>query len=247
MIAVYQWQQVTNWGDLLSVPLLQRFAGLTDAYETARPENADVIAVGSILGHMPPDWDGHVLGAGKLRASDTIPPNARLWGVRGPYTAACASWQQERYDRRVLGDPGLLADELVPATPRVHRLGVLPHWSDTVLETRREFLKFDPLIINPRREPLSVISDIASCDKLVTSSLHGMILADSMGIPRRFEMATQLGSEGGTFKHRDYSASIQTEFEVGVTMAPNRHVVNDVRDRLKDMFEEFGQKFGGGA
>lgn len=240
--SVYEWHGggVTNWGDLLSLPLLRRFAGLTDAYETAQPENADVIAVGSVLGHMPPNWEGHVLGAGKLRPADTVPRNAKVWGVRGPLTAEGLHGWQVRPGRLVIGDPGLIADELVPATPRVHRLGILPHWSDTVLETRREFLRYDPLIINPRREPLSVIAEIASCEKLVTSSLHGMIVADSLGIPRRFEMATQLGAEGGTFKHEDYSRSIAADFQVGVTMSPNRHVVNDVRDRLFDMFEEFG-------
>lgn len=238
MIKVYQWSALTNWGDKLSVPLLNQFAGLLDvAVETGDIDEADLTCVGSVIGHLPNDYQGYVLGSGALMPGTGMPYRAKVWGVRGHLSL--------RHHRRlsravVLGDPGLIADELVPAIPRVHKLGILPHWSDNDLRERREFWRYDPLFIDPRRDPLLVISDILSCDKLVTSSLHGMIVADSVGIPRRFEYTPRLNNEGATFKHTDYSMSIGAELHVGVTQAPDRNKINDVRDRIKDMLEEFG-------
>lgn len=234
----YQWSAVTNWGDLLSVPLLRRFAGLR-AVAVNTPNVAHVAAVGSVLGHFRPFWGGSVLGAGILSATDTV-PRCDPFLLRGHLTAATMHAMHDRFNIPV-GDPGLLADELVETQPRIQRLGILPHWSDDVLATRQEFLRYDPVIIDPRREPEAVIKDIASCHKLVTSSLHGTIVADSLGIPRRVEQHPRLGKEGGWFKFHDYSSAIGHEFVPGVTSAPQINNVNDARDRIKDAFEAFGQ------
>lgn len=233
----YEWDGVTNWGDQLSVPLLRRFAGI-QALATSSPAAADIVCVGSTIGHLGYWFGGHIIGAGKMFPQNRVPSGARVWAVRGRLSLPSGS---EVLGRIALGDPGLLADELIEPVDRVHKLGLLPHWSDTELAERTEFRRYDPLIINPRRAPEDVIRDIASCDKLVTSSLHGLIVADSLGIPRRFELAKKLAHEGSTFKHEDYSSGIGHPLQIGVTSSPNRFVINDTRDRLIDRFEEFGE------
>jgi pyruvyltransferase len=232
-LRAYWWKDVPNWGDLLTAPLLKHYADLDTQW--SRAADADVISVGSILGHVSPrEWTGHVLGSGKLFAGDEVPDQARVWALRGPLTA-----KGIRGDY-ALGDPGLLADELVSPQPRVFTLGILPHWSDQDLHQRTEWDRYSPLRIHPTWHPLDVIAAIGKCHKLVTSSLHGLIVADAFGIPRRFEHATRLEREGGYLKHRDYSASIGHRFEVGVTSQPSRFRVNDRRDELIDAFDAFG-------
>ena len=232
MVRLYEWAGQTNWGDRLSPYLLEHYAGVETTWSPAA--KADLICTGSVVGHVPDSWSGHILGSGKLFEYDKIPPDAHIWALRGKLSARGVRGTY------ALGDPGLLADELVPAPVKRHKLGILPHWSDRELTKRTEWDKYAPLRINPTWEPLSVISAIGSCDKLVTSSLHGLIVADAFGIPRRFEAAKQLAREGGFFKHKDYSSSIGAAFEVGVTMNVSRFKVNDCRDALIDAFENYG-------
>lgn len=231
-VATYWWNGRYNWGDWLTPYLLQHYSDLNTRWVS--PEVAGLISVGSIVGHVDPEWRGAILGAGKLRESDQVPRRAHIFALRGPLTA------QGIPGDYALGDPGLIADELVPLPVRTHRLGILPHWSDEVLVNRPEFLKYDPLIISPLWDAPDVVTAIGSCDKIVTSSLHGLILADAFGIPRRFEPTPRLAQEGGFLKHLDYSASIDHPFEPGVTSTPNRFKINDVRSQLVDAFEAYG-------
>jgi pyruvyltransferase len=231
IVKTYWWRDRLNFGDQITSHLLQHYAGLDAQWSPAA--EADLISTGSILGHVPADWTGNILGSGKLFEHDKVPENARVWALRGPLSA-----KGIRGDY-ALGDPGLLADELVPRPVRTHKLGILPHWSDRTLTQRTEWDQFSPLRIYPDWEPLDVLAAIGSCDKLVTSSLHGVIVADAFGIPRRFEPTPRLHKEGGFLKHLDYNASIGHKFEVGVTSQPSRFKINDRRDELIDAFEDF--------
>jgi pyruvyltransferase len=139
-----------------------------------------------------------------------------------------------------LGDPGLLADELVIVNEKKYNLGLVPHWSDYQLEKDPRFLKYDPVIIRFNSDPLEVIRAIGACKKIVSSSLHGLILADAFNIPRRFEATASWGKEGGTFKVRDHNASLFLPFEIGLTQQANSNRVNDCKASLWDAMAEFG-------
>jgi hypothetical protein len=70
-------------------------------------------------------------------------------------------------------------------------------------------------LIDISRDPLEVIADIGSCERIVASSLHGLIVADSFGIPRRAERFDKMTSphEGGEFKYQDYGSAISQPVE----------------------------------
>jgi pyruvyltransferase len=202
--------------------------------------------VGSILEHIPPLWEGYVLGAGKLYEDSRLhlhTNTATILAVRGPLTA-----RQCPQGDYAIGDPGLLAPELIipPYEPdKLYDLGIVPHWTDDHLAKDPRFQLGEPWvtrIINPRQDPMTVIREISHCRKIVTSSLHGMILADSFGIPRRFEPAAHWGpSEGGMFKFRDYLASIGAPFTVGKTTTVSRLRVEDRKYELIDAYEDLGR------
>lgn len=230
---MYYWRGKPNFGDLLGPLLLKHFTGLDT--EWASSEQADLVTVGSVLDVLKRDWTGIVAGAGKLRENHhVILPGAKILGVRGPLTARGLRGVR---DTLALGDPGLLANELVVAH-KEYALGLVPHWSDNNLEHRPEFLKYNPLIIRPSGNPLEVIRKIGSCRKIVASSLHGIIVADAFGMERRIEMTERFNNEGGSYKFRDHDRAVGVEHEIGVTKLAPKYIVQNRKDEIWDMLRE---------
>ena len=229
----YWWQGVPNFGDALAPLLLAYHADLDVTW--AEPRTAQIAVIGSILEHLPETWDGYVCGCGKLHENSVTPLTEsvrlkRVLAIRGPLSAKGIKGDF------ALGDAGLLADELIKLPPKRHTLGIVAHWSDKHLASRPEFTRYEPLIIDPGGDPLTVIKQIASCRKIISSSLHGLIVADTFAIPRRFEVTPRFEREGGLFKFRDYHASINTPFEIGRTIEASRFGVDDRRFEVHDAF-----------
>lgn len=242
MVKVYYWTGRPNFGDLLTPLLLKKFARLDS--QLVNPEESELVMAGSLLDKIPNDYSGVIFGSGLLHEKTIRTfPNAMVLAVRGPLTA------RNLVSKPTLGDIGLLADELVPLQNKKYDLGIVPHWTDKDLEHDNRFLKFDPKIIRVNDDPLKVIFEIAQCKKIVSSSLHGIILADSFHIPRRIEIAPRLLShqhqEGGLFKWRDYSASLGLPLEIGVTQLVDRNIVLERSYELYDHFETIKKYFGG--
>lgn len=242
-VKLFWWNARPNFGDAIAPLLLRKFAHLES--EWATPGHATVVSVGSVLEAIPALWDGYVLGSGKLYPDSRL----NLYGsmihvlaLRGPLTAK--SWP----GNCAIGDPGLLSDELLPEPPeRMYDLGIVPHWSDNSLASDKRFRneKWKTVVINPAGDPLDVIRRIGQCRKIVASSLHGLIAADSFGLPRRFEYTPRFDREGGKFKFEDYSASIGMKLETGVTRRCNRHMVEDRKYELWDAYRMLGTLLGG--
>jgi len=227
----YWWIGRSNFGDLLTPLLLDYHADVK--VEWADPARADVVCVGSVLEHLPPNWPGVVAGAGKLREeSEICLPRARILGLRGPLSA-----RGLRGDF-AFGDPALLANELVQVEKR-YELGLVPHWSDRQLETR--FGEYKPRIIRVTDDPLWVLKEIGRCRKIVSSSLHGIIVADAFGIPRRIETCPTVTREGGDFKFRDHNAAVGVPHEIGKTQQAHRFRVQNCQHQVWDVRQEVGQ------
>lgn len=164
-----------------------------------------------------------------------------MLAVRGPFSARGLKGDF------ILADAGLLADELVPLPEKEYDLGIVAHWTDKELIHNKTFLKYDPKIIDVSGDPLQVISDIGKCKKIVTSSLHGAIVADTFNIPRRIEIAprflTHAHQEGGLFKWFDYHASLNERFEVGVTKEVDYNKILEKQYELFDVFQQLRRIF----
>lgn len=241
---VYYWNARPNFGDSIAPLLLEHFSDGTPVYAPAA--DSEVIVTGSILHHMPANWRGTVLGAGSLYTYSKVPAYAKYLAVRGPMTLGIVAAYQKVRDI-ALGDPGLLAGELVGPQPRTTKIGVVPHWSDHDL-WYKELSKIPatakiPLLIDPAGDPLEVIRQIGSCNRIVASSLHGIILADAFGIPRRIEMTPQFVKEGGDHKFRDHCAAVSVPFEVGKWQSPVFSRVEDRQHELYDAFRTYGNYY----
>lgn len=221
MTRAFWWRGRPNFGDALAPVLLERFAGVRASW--APPEQADVVVIGSIATMLPPRFAGAVLGIGTARDVWVDLSRARVYALRGPLTAAAAGVARDV----VLGDPGLLAGCLLDTWPDpVHELGVVPHWQDRSLAPRFP----GALVVDVGRPPLEVIAAIASCRRIVSSSLHGLVIADALGIPRRWETFPRV--QGGGFKFRDYAASIGQDLVPGTWGEADPRVIEEMVQRL---------------
>ena len=235
-LKAYWWREVPNFGDAIAPLLLNHFANLEVEWDTI--SHSSIASVGSILEHIPPLWDGYILGSGKLMEFSRLhlhTKTAKILAIRGPLSARGVP------GNFALGDPGILANELVGPQEKKWDLGIVPHWQDDKLVPRFSSLIKKPhtfKVINPGDDSLTVLKEIGSCHRIVTSSLHGMIVADSFGLPRRVEVCEKMERDGGDFKFRDYSASIQTVFETGKMIEASRFRIEDVQFALYDCYQE---------
>ena len=207
-----------NWGDAINPALVefisgQRVQSVDIDARSLLPLPRDPAAstlfavVGSIVHHA--DSQTVIWGAG-LQDKDTPlrqPPKA-IHAVRGPLTAAELNRQGIPCDD-VYGDPVLLLPRYYrPEARKRYRLGIIPHFSDQVHPALQRFAERDDVKLIDIRGPLwGTVNAVCECEHIVSTSLHGLILADAYGIPSAWG---QLGDEvpGGRFKFLDYYLSI---------------------------------------
>lgn len=144
-------------------------------------------------------------------ASDSkcIEKPKKILAVRGPKT------REVLLERgidcpEVYGDPALLLPKIYnPKIEKKYRLGIVPHYVD---KNNKWLAKLDDhnevLILNIlEKNPYKFIDALLSCEKIASSSLHGIITSDAYGIPSIWlEFSKNIAGEG--FKFQDYFLSV---------------------------------------
>ena len=158
-----------------------------------------LLAIGSVL-HLAEPSDV-VWGAGmnvKTGTELVALPTLDLRAVRGPRTHDLLTIRFRQAAPAVFGDPGLLLGALRPrlVVPSQQRRGIaiVPNLNELATLTSRE------RVINPRWPLRRVLRRIAASELVVGTSLHGIIVAESLGVPAR---AVRTSAEGA-FKYEDY-------------------------------------------
>ena len=203
------WANALNFGDLVTPSLLREF-GWRPLYSTKE----GLISCGSILSWVPEDFCGCVIGTGLMRASEARRlSRMKFLAVRGELTRDA----MRLGNNIVLADPGLLADVWVRnSISRKFALGIIPHQSDigkpAIENLYKKLSDENPgqiRLISSRQSPATVAREIKSCAAIATSSLHGMIFADALGVPRvRIRLDVALDD----FKFIDYCSSLGETF-----------------------------------
>lgn len=193
-----------NFGDALTPWLFSR-VGIVARHR--KPSSAFVAGVGSILEMLPSTYAGYVWGSGLLKDEEKSLPNARFLAVRGPLT-------RDRLGAPgsvILGDPGLLVGAFVPqGRTRRWKLGLVPHHyhqGDEIWRRAQAERPRDVKVIDVRRGATSVVREIAECERVLSTSLHGLIVADSLGVPACWS-SPQPVLWGGTYKFRDHEGAL---------------------------------------
>ena len=96
-----------------------------------------------------------------------------------------------------------------------YRLGIIPHVVDLhhpIIDEIREKYADEILIIDLAhyKKWTDVIDQICSCDMILSSSLHGLIVSDTYSIPNCWiELSGKIPA--GYFKYQDYGTSVKRE------------------------------------
>jgi pyruvyltransferase len=208
----WRYPEHTNFGDELSRVIVEWVSGRQVRLVPGDDGNK-LIAIGTLL----EDWarDGDVVwgvGSRCIRPENIVGKKLDVRMVRGPLTRDfllnhgidCPA---------VYGDPGMLMSRvypvrLKPPAERQHDVGVLISVLDSPEAPRSGHA------IDVRRPWREVIAALAECRRVVSSSLHGIIVAEAYGIPAVWMRSLDEMS----VKYRDYYLSTGREVDPADTM-----------------------------
>jgi len=191
------WGRKPNFGDSLS-PVIMRQLLRVRPYRTKSP--GKVLALGSILHHVRPT--DRVFGTGLITEGPVDGAGAEFYAVRGPLTRSLI---RNADVPAVYGDPALLMPSYFrPRVQPTGRICVVPHYVDFGLMSSS-----DPSVVTldvTKRDWAAMIDTIASSEAVISSSLHGVIVAEAYGVPAVWVEASG-NVQGNGFKFRDYYAA----------------------------------------
>ena len=191
--------RLNNFGDLLGPIVVKHM--LTSRGLVAGPETSEkkLLSVGSVM-HFASDGDV-IWGTGvngKIPASAHRYNRLDIRAVRGPLTREYLARRGIR-SPEIYGDPGLLVPEVYPhlkllAGEARSGVVVVPNLNDWATYAGL------PEVVDPRSPLMSVLERIARAEFVVGSSLHGVVVAESLGIPARLIVS----ASESPFKYLDY-------------------------------------------
>jgi len=168
-------------------------------------DSPTLVAAGSIAQNLPASYSGAVWGTGLMfEHARVYAPGARVLAVRGQLTAR--RW--EGLGKVAFGDPGILAADVygVARTEPRYAVGLIPHYADADLEEVALWARAfpdDATTIDICGRPRDVLEQMSRCAFIISSSLHGLVFADSLGIPNAWVVLSDR-VQGAGFKFRDY-------------------------------------------
>ncbi|MBB5733947.1 pyruvyl transferase [Altererythrobacter atlanticus] len=248
-VEIFFWKpaQGLNFGDYLASAVTQRMLAAREILFDEPAPKARLFTIGSVL-HFAATGDT-VWGSGRNgKISSEQHPFADLdvRAVRGPLT------QKFLMDRgisvpSVFGDPALLIPRLFPQRfkrrTQPGKIGVVPNLHD------RDLLDRDD-VIDPMWNWGRVIDAICECEFIVSSSLHGLIIADAFGIPCSH---VRLSETEPDFKYIDYcegvgrstfrsATSVEEALDAGPLSPPNFDAAPLLESFPYDLWEPKGAR-----
>jgi pyruvyltransferase len=230
----YYWQRPgsKNFGDELSPIIVEYVSGRRCVH--SEPHKADIAAIGSII-------DATLQRRPKiLRSLDVIlarRSRIAIWGsgildpssisttffhlnflaVRGKLTASQLSLAPLPF-----GDPALFLGEYFQERKKSCALGIVPHYVDANTKELAQLLTRFPAarVIDVALDPLEVARQISECEMILSSSLHGLVVADAFGIPNARLKFSDLW--GGDWKFNDYASGINRTSIVPIDLSSTR-------------------------
>ena len=222
-----------NWGDDLNYYFLRELTGrpivMYHNFKIAKWFHLkNYLCIGTLLDAVNYSNEQTVVwGSGVSGQERSFVHPEKILSVRGQKTKEFC----DRYGvpcPEVYGDPALLlplvyqprrgvqcsiaASSVQEVQKASYRLGIIPHVVDLhhpVIEEIREKHADEILIIDLAhyKKWTDVIDEICSCERVLSSSLHGLIVSDAYQVPNCWiELSGNI--PGGYFKYRDYGESV---------------------------------------
>jgi len=200
-----------NFGDYLSYYPVKAICA--DSVEVVAQDCRNkLLAIGSIISAVQDD--DYIWGTGALR-NEIIPyrKNLTIKALRGPLTAEVLKRSNllGNQNKDILYfDPAVLISIIHPELKAIRpkkdsATVIIPHYADLkyLKEWKSQGLFSDTTrLISPLNHPLHIAKSIRKARRVITSSLHGLIIAEALGVEAvPFRLAT---SHEPVFKYADY-------------------------------------------
>lgn len=230
-----------NLGDDLNFYLLREITGKKIInYDNMRKFCLKIrhyTCIGSVF-EWEVDSASIVWGTGIMFGGDRVVPNPKkICAVRGPLTRKILI-NNGISCPEIYGDPALLLPLVYnPHVEKKYQIGLIPHFIDynqDIIQKFHNLNKSNTKLIQMQgyKSWKEVICDICSCDYIVSSSLHGMIIADAYNIPNTWiQLSDNLMGEH--FKFHDYFASVGRKEEVPLDFRNKDIDLKEIVENLK--------------
>ena len=224
-----------NWGDLVPFKIIDELFEHNikedDVFNVKQPgKKYSVYSTGSVM-HFT-NKDSVVWGTGCIKENSVGERPKKVYSVRGPLT-------REQLLKKgiecpeIYGDPALLYPLIYnPKIEKKYKWGIIPHYiefeSIKDLKVLKNLEKQGFKIVDICSGEKEFINDLLEVENVISSSLHGLIVADAYGIPNaRVNISNKL--IGGDFKFKDYCLSVGREIDLGYQLTDETEL-KDIED-----------------
>lgn len=214
LMPVFYWDGTPNFGDVVGPYLISKITG-KPVLNIRNLQYSGIMAVGSIMQQLDRK-DMIVWGSGLIskptdeKMKELKKYSPEILSVRGRETAKILLEAGINIpDQSVYGDPALILPLFYkPSVSDSKKIGICPHYihKPHFLEniTNKDNLK----IIDVQKDMESVVDSISSSTVCVSTSLHGLIIAQAYGIPWVWLEVVDKNLTGNDFKFKDFFSTL---------------------------------------
>jgi pyruvyltransferase len=227
-----------NWGDDVSIRLIKFINPdkkiIPTVYSWNIRKKTDYLCVGSIITWMTSS-SSIIWGSGVVYPEQYLKNKPTdVLAVRGPLT------RKYLLDNgincpEIYGDPALLFPRYyMPSKTKKYKLGVVPHFRDKNNTIANKIIKENNIHfidVQKVKNWNRFIDEINQCDFIISSSLHGIIIADAYMIPNLWVEFKD--GEKKRFAFRDYMLSVSRNVEIPFLIDEN-YAINDLLEFKSD-------------
>ncbi|GAA3614110.1 polysaccharide pyruvyl transferase family protein [Flavivirga amylovorans] len=241
-IRLFWWQEKRengkeNYGDLMSKYLVEKISNkkvITVTHPSKRLYRRifkHYLAIGSIISSA--NKNSVVWGSGIIKKEDNI-RDAKFLAVRGPKTRA-RILEKGFNCPECYGDPALLLpDYFNPSIEKKYKIGIIPHYVDykdvkAAFSNNSSVKVIDLLTYSVEETTIEILE----CENIISSSLHGVIVAQAYKIPVLWLRFSDKLS-GDNVKFYDYYESVGVPFEDTILIEPNNLNESLIETLLKE-------------
>jgi pyruvyltransferase len=200
---------LTNVGDIITPYLYRKLQNqepthMSEYFDT----NEDVIyGAGSILSNFTTKPNVIIWGSGVMTDKENLNNVRKILAVRGPITRKLFLDKKINCPE-IYGDPALCLPRVYSKQlTNEYKLGIIPHFVDYDVIFNLFKNNNEINIISVRLKPESFIDEVCKCEKIVSTSLHGLIISHAYSIPAiAIKIDDKLHGDGTKFI--DYKLSI---------------------------------------
>ena len=224
---LYWWSKINfgkgdyeNYGDLLSKYLAEKISGKKVKWYNTKKKRLinkkHYLSIGSIISHA--NKYSVIWGSGIISQED-VAVDAEYISVRGPKTRDYLL-QFGLNVPAIYGDPAILLPRYYnPEISKIYNTSIIPHYVD-LQEVNNNLSDTSTNIINLLTNDIELTTDeILSSKRIISSSLHGVIVAHTYGIPALWVKLSDKLS-GDDIKFYDYFESVGLNVKTCLKLLP---------------------------